>query len=116
MLWYVFASGCASVNALGRKWRDVDWRGAKLRVERGIVRPKVDDVKTIYSGRMMPRISETLLAHFILDVSPEDLFKNLSDHPKARNPVFSAGTLLVSGHFWKEVHFRDQRGCGDLRP
>ena len=74
LLWYVFASGCASVNALGRKWRDVDWRGAKLRVERGIVRPKVDDVKTIYSGRMMPRISETLLAHFILDVSPEDLY------------------------------------------
>jgi hypothetical protein len=52
----------------------VDWLGAKLRVERGIVRQKVDDVKTIYSGRMMPRISETLLAHFILDVSPEDLY------------------------------------------
>jgi integrase len=37
----------------GLKWSDVDWLGGKLRVERGIVRQKVDDVKTIYSGRMM---------------------------------------------------------------
>jgi integrase len=40
-------------ECLGLKWSDVDWLGGKLRVERGIVRQKVDDVKTIYSGRMM---------------------------------------------------------------
>jgi integrase len=40
-------------ECLGLKWSDVDWLGCKLRVERGIVRQRVDDVKTIYSGRMM---------------------------------------------------------------
>ena len=40
-------------ECLGLKWSDVGWLGGKLRVERGIVRQKVDDVKTIYSGRSM---------------------------------------------------------------
>ena len=40
-------------ECLGLKWSDVDWLGGKLRVERGIVRQVVDDVKTIYSGRTM---------------------------------------------------------------
>ena len=40
-------------ECLGLNWSDVDWLGCKLRVERGIVRQIVDDVKTIYSGRMM---------------------------------------------------------------
>jgi integrase len=31
----------------------VDWFNAKLRVERAIVRQQVDDVKTIYSGKLM---------------------------------------------------------------
>ena len=40
-------------ECLGLKWHDVDWLGGKLRVERGIVRQKVDDVKTVYSSRTM---------------------------------------------------------------
>jgi integrase len=40
-------------ECLGLKWCDVDWLGSKLRVERGIVRQRVADVKTIYSDRMM---------------------------------------------------------------
>jgi integrase len=47
-------------ECLGLKWSDVDWLGGKLRVERGIVRQKVDDVKTIYSGRMMSIDAEML--------------------------------------------------------
>lgn len=47
-------------ECLGLKWSDVDWLGCKLRVERGIVRQKVDDVKTIYSGRMMSIDAEML--------------------------------------------------------
>ena len=31
---------------LALKWRDVDWLGAKLNIERGIVKQIVDDVKT----------------------------------------------------------------------
>jgi integrase len=35
------------------KWSDVDWLNSKLRVERGIVRMRVGDVKTVYSGKLM---------------------------------------------------------------
>jgi integrase len=38
-------------ECLALKWSDVDWVNSKLRVERAIVRHRVDDVKTIYSGR-----------------------------------------------------------------
>jgi len=40
-------------ECLGLKWTDIDWLNAKLRVERAIVRQRVGDVKTIYSGRLM---------------------------------------------------------------
>jgi len=40
-------------ECLGLKFVDVDWTESKLRIERGIVRQRVDDVKTIYSQRSM---------------------------------------------------------------
>ncbi len=40
-------------ECLALKWSDVDWLNGKLRVERAIVRQQVDDVKTVYSGRLM---------------------------------------------------------------
>jgi integrase len=38
---------------LALKWADIDWLSATLRVERAIVRQRVGDVKTVYSGRLM---------------------------------------------------------------
>jgi integrase len=40
-------------ECLALKWSDIDWFNGKLCVERGIVRQRVDDVKTIYSGRLL---------------------------------------------------------------
>lgn len=40
-------------ECLALKWTDVNWLRAELRVERGIVRQRVDDVKTINSERVM---------------------------------------------------------------
>lgn len=40
-------------ECLALRWSDVDWLNRKLRVERGIVRQQVDDVKTIYSAKLM---------------------------------------------------------------
>jgi integrase len=40
-------------ECLALKWSDVDWLNGKLRVERGIVRQRVADVKTVYSGRLL---------------------------------------------------------------
>jgi len=47
-------------ECLGLKWSDVDWLNSALRVERSIVRQRVGDVKTIYSGRMMSIDAEML--------------------------------------------------------
>jgi len=41
-------------ECLALKWSDVDWFQGKLSVERGIVRQRVENVKTIYSHRKMP--------------------------------------------------------------
>jgi integrase len=40
-------------ECLALKWRDVNWLRSKLAIERAIVRQRVDDVKTIYSARLM---------------------------------------------------------------
>jgi integrase len=40
-------------EALALKWSDIDWLNGKLSIERGIVRQRVDDLKTIYSERKM---------------------------------------------------------------
>jgi len=47
-------------ECLALKWSDVDWLDGKLRVERGIVRQQVGEVKTIYSGRLMAIDAEML--------------------------------------------------------
>ena len=47
-------------ECLALRWSDVDWLDSKLRVERAIVRQRVDDVKTIYSGRLMSIDKEML--------------------------------------------------------
>jgi integrase len=49
-------------EALALKWGDVDWLNGRLRVERGIVRQIVDDVKTINSERTLHIDTEMLNA------------------------------------------------------
>jgi hypothetical protein len=48
--------------------------------------------------------------------SPKDLFKNLSDHRKARAPFSRQDPYWFPAIFWKEVHFGDLRGMATLRP
>ena len=51
-------------EALGLKWRDVDWLNNLLSIERGVVKQIVDDVKTEESARSMslaPELVEVLL-------------------------------------------------------
>ena len=45
---------------LALKWRDVDWLGAKLNIERGIVKQIVDDVKTDSSRKFLAVDKELL--------------------------------------------------------
>jgi integrase len=47
-------------ECLALKWSDVDWLNGKLRIERAIVRQRVDDVKTVYSQKQMSVAPELL--------------------------------------------------------
>jgi integrase len=47
-------------ECLALKWSDGDWLNGRLRVERGIVKQRVDDTKTIYSHRQMSIDAEML--------------------------------------------------------
>jgi integrase len=47
-------------EALGLKWSDIDWLNSTLRIQRGIVRQRVDETKTEYSDRAMPIDAEML--------------------------------------------------------
>jgi integrase len=49
-------------ECLALKWSDVDWLNGKLRVERGIVCQRVDDVKTSESRKQLVIASELLVA------------------------------------------------------
>jgi integrase len=54
------AFGLRISEALGLKWRDIDWLRARLTVERGIVRQVVDEVKTENSDTAMNIAPELL--------------------------------------------------------
>lgn len=47
-------------EVLGLKWKDVDWLGKTLTIERGVVKQIVDDVKTSHSARTMVIADELL--------------------------------------------------------
>ena len=52
--------GLRMSECLALKWGDVDWLGGRLRVERGIVRQHVDDVKTTGSKKHLPLDAQLL--------------------------------------------------------
>ena len=47
-------------EVLGLRWNDVDWLGKTIRIERGVVKQIVDDVKTGCSARTMVCANELL--------------------------------------------------------
>jgi len=47
-------------ECLALKWLDIDWLDAKLSIQRGIVRNRVGEVKTVYSNRKMSVDAEML--------------------------------------------------------
>jgi integrase len=47
-------------EVLGLKWKDVDWLGKTLRIERGVVKQIVDDVKSSHSASTMVMADDLL--------------------------------------------------------
>jgi integrase len=114
---HVIALLCASFGlriseCLALRWADVDWLNRTLRVERGIVHQKVDDVKTPESQRT-------------LDVAPELLdvlkaWKQLSEFSGVIDWVFASpvkiGRLPISyAGVWRALRKAGERaGIGHL--
>jgi hypothetical protein len=74
----------------------------------------IGDGRADFSARISRLCSDfDFLAHFILDVPPEDLFKDLSDYRKARIPFSRQEPCWFPAIVWKEVHFGDLRGYGE---
>lgn len=53
MLLLAASFGLCISEVLGLKWRDVDWLNKTLRIQRGVVKQIVDDVKSVNSARNM---------------------------------------------------------------
>lgn len=47
-------------EVLGLKWKDIDWLGKTVRIERGVVKQIVDEVKTANSAKTMATADEIL--------------------------------------------------------
>jgi integrase len=60
MLLLAVSFGLRISEVLGLKWKDVDWLGKTLRIERGVVKQIVDDVKSSHSARVMVCADELL--------------------------------------------------------
>jgi len=73
-------------EVLGLKWKDVDWLGKTLRIERGVVKQIVDDVKTHCSARTMVCADELLA---ILKV-----WKQTTQFPDSEDWMFASPVKL----------------------
>jgi integrase len=60
MLLLAVSFGLRISELFGLQWRDVDWFSKTLRIERGIVKQIVDDVKSAHSARTMVIADELL--------------------------------------------------------
>jgi len=60
MLLLLVSFGLRVSELLGLKWKDIDWLNRTLRIERGMVRQTVDDVKTKESAQAMTIADELL--------------------------------------------------------
>jgi len=60
MMLIAVSFGLRISEVLGLRWNDVDWLGKTVRIERGVVKQIVDDVKTGCSARTMVCANELL--------------------------------------------------------
>jgi len=73
-------------ECLGLRWSDVDWLGATLNIERGIVEQTVDDVKTDSSRKALTIAAELL--------EPLKTWKQSSPFPSESDWIFASPLKL----------------------
>jgi integrase len=73
-------------EVLGLKWKDVDWLAKTIRIERGVVKQIVDDVKSSYSAGSM------LIADVLLESVKQ--WKQMTQFPGAEDWMFASAVKL----------------------
>jgi len=100
MVLVALSFGLRISEVLGLKWKDVDWLGKTLRIERGVVKQIVDDVKTDYSARTMA-IADDLIA-ILLRWKQSSQFSSVEDWVFA-SPVRLGKHPLSYTHVWESL-------------
>jgi len=95
-------------EALALQWSDVDWRGSRLSIRRGIVERVVDDVKTEGSAKTFNLASELLdrlkSCKQLSDFSGGDdwVLQARSNTAGCHNPTRECGVSLCELRKWQE--------------
>ena len=100
MLLLAVSFGLRISEMLGLKWKDVDWLGKTLRIERGVVKQIVDDVKTNCSARTMA-VADDLL-EVLKQWKQTTQFSDSEDWMFA-SPVKLARQPLSYTHVWETL-------------
>ena len=86
MLLLAVSFGLRISEVLGLKWKDVDWLGKTIRIERGVVKQIVDDVKSGNSARAM------VIADDLLDVLKQ--WRQTTQFSAAEDWIFASAAKL----------------------
>jgi integrase len=86
MLLLAVSFGLRISELLGLKWKDIDWLGKTIRIERGVVKQIVDDVKSSYSARAM------VIADDLLDVLKQ--WKQTTEFSASEDWIFASPVKL----------------------
>jgi len=73
-------------EVLGLQWRDIDWLGQELHIQRGVVKQVTDNVKSSYSAKPMP------IAADVLDVLKQ--WKQATQFSQSEDWIFASPVKL----------------------
>jgi integrase len=121
MLLVAVSFGLRISELLGLKWCDVDWLDKTIRIERGVVKQIVDDVKSSHSAKTMAIADELLevlkLWRQVTQFSGEEDWMFASPTKLGRQPICytyvwetltdaaaRAGIVHVSSHVFRHTH------------
>ena len=112
MLLLAVSFGLRISEVLGLKWKDVDWLGKTLRIERAVVKQIVDDVKTSCSARSMVIADELLVT---LKQWKQTTQFSSSDDWIFASPVKLGRQPLGYTHIWEALdHAAKKAGMGHV--
>ena len=86
LLLVTISFGLRISETLGLKWKDIDWLGKRLSIERGVVKQVVGEVKSLHSARTM------VIADSLLDVLKQ--WKQTTQFSSSEDWIFASPVKL----------------------